>query len=128
YPGFELEKGAVDGGARDDSSSYYGDASGEDRASVSSRRSGFSIKCQGHEILELAALAFGQPAGHPLEESVVPNFLGADFMDWVENGSSNRSSMCYSECAYEFPVFYQVYVSTSRTFADHDFCGRSNSP
>ncbi|OBT51138.1 hypothetical protein VE04_08930, partial [Pseudogymnoascus sp. 24MN13] len=84
-----------------DDNSYYGDASGEDRALVSSRRSSaLSIKCQGHNIAELAPLTFGQSVTQQVEESVVPNSMGSEFMDWAGN-RSGRSSPCYSECAYE---------------------------
>ncbi|KFY21989.1 hypothetical protein V493_06929, partial [Pseudogymnoascus sp. VKM F-4281 (FW-2241)] len=85
-----------------DDITYYADASGEDRDSVSSRRgSSLSIKCQGHNTLEVAPLAFGQQAAQRVEDGLVPNSYGSEFMDWAENGSSGRSSPCYSEWAYE---------------------------
>ncbi|KFY48239.1 hypothetical protein V496_10301, partial [Pseudogymnoascus sp. VKM F-4515 (FW-2607)] len=106
YTGFESsiapKRGASSNPQAGDDVSYYGDASGEDRASVSSRQnSGLSIKCQGHNILELPLFEFGQPAAQPVDESVLPDSQGCDFMDWAENGSSGGSSPCYSECAYE---------------------------
>ena len=103
YAGFEapisLKKGA-DSEVRDDCS-YYGDASGEDRASVSSRQnSDLSIKCKGNNIPQLPPLTFGRQAAQRVEEGLLPNSHGYDFMDWAEK-SSGRSSPCYSECAYE---------------------------
>ncbi|OBT63882.1 hypothetical protein VE03_06611 [Pseudogymnoascus sp. 23342-1-I1] len=106
YAGLEtlasLKRGASPVSRIWDDISYYGDASGEDRASVSSpQSSSLSIKCQGRDILELPPLTFGQPAAQPVEESLLPGSHGSDFMDWAENGGSGRSSPCYSECAYE---------------------------
>lgn len=94
YAGFEapisLKKGA-DSEVRDDCS-YYGDASGEDRASVSSRQnSDLSIKCKGNNIPQLPPLTFGRQAAQRVEEGLLPNSHGYDFMDWAEK-SSGRSS------------------------------------
>lgn len=113
YTGFESsiapKRGASSNSQAGADISYYGDASGEDRASISSRRnSGLSIKCQGHNILELPLFEFSQPAAQPVEESVLPDSQGCDFMDWAENGSSGGSSPCYSECAYEVSNLFSV--------------------
>ncbi|ELR02689.1 hypothetical protein GMDG_05638 [Pseudogymnoascus destructans 20631-21] len=106
YAGFESQISPKRGSSSDceagDDNSYYGDAYGEDGASVSSRQSSaLSIKCQGHNISELAPVTFGQSVTQQVEESVVPNSMGSEFMDWAGSGSSGRSSPCYSECAYE---------------------------
>lgn len=113
YTGLEtlasLKRGASSDPEVGDDISYYGDASGEDRPSVSPRRSStLSIKCQGHNVLELPPLTFGQPTSQPVEESVLPDSHGCDFMDWAENGSSGRSSPCYSEGAYEVSILFPV--------------------
>ncbi|OBT82555.1 hypothetical protein VE02_08537 [Pseudogymnoascus sp. 03VT05] len=85
-----------------DDNSNYGDASGEDGASISSRRgSALSIKCQGHNIPELAPTTFGQSVTQQVEESVVPISMSSEFMDWAGDWSSGQSSPCYSERAYE---------------------------
>lgn len=103
------KRGASSNCQAGDDISYYGGASGEDRASVSSQQnSTLSIKCQGHNILELPPLALGQPAAQPVEESVLPDSHACDFMDWAENGSSGGSSPCYSECAYEVSNLFSV--------------------
>lgn len=106
YADFETQishkRGASSDSGVGDDRSYYGDTSGEDGASVSSQQSSaLSIKCQGHNIPELAPLTFGQSVTQQVEDSVVPNSIGSEFMNWVGNGSSGRSSPCYSECAYE---------------------------
>ncbi|KFY39098.1 hypothetical protein V494_04113 [Pseudogymnoascus sp. VKM F-4513 (FW-928)] len=109
YPGFEvpasLSRGSLAGSGARNGSSYYGDASEDERASVLSRRSsGLSIMCQGHSALELSPLAFEQPTAQPVAENTLPKSTGCEFMDWAENESSGRSSMCYSERAYEVRI------------------------
>ncbi|KFY70372.1 hypothetical protein V499_09224 [Pseudogymnoascus sp. VKM F-103] len=96
------KRGASSNSGAGDGRSYYGDASREDGVSVSSRRSsGLSIKCQGHNIPELAPLTFGQSVTQQVEDSMVPTSMGSEFMDWAGNRGSGRSSPCYSEGVYE---------------------------